>query len=100
MTEVLAFEIEGIRLLGVHSEAVCAGRSCILHNPLNHGMRDWKLIWREDRSIFERLCPECGCGHYDSSQYEFHESLNTGWMSVHGCCEHGWGLHQEQKENA
>lgn len=84
MTEVLEFEIEGIRLLGVHPEAVCAGQTCVLHNPLNHGMRDWKLIWREDRGIFERICSH-GIGHPDPSQFEFWAEMNAMYEAVHGC---------------
>lgn len=93
---------DGRVLCNIHSAETCSGQWCVIHNPMPHGMKDWVLHWREDRRIFERICPECGCGHYDSSQLEYH--LNTGQESqaVHGCCEHGWGLHQipeNQEEN-
>jgi len=86
---------DGLVLRNVHSMEVCRGRWCVIHWPMPHGMSEWKLHYRSDRGIFERICPECGCGHYDSSQYDYHESIGEEWQAVHGCCEHGWGLHRE-----
>lgn len=94
MTEVLEFEIEGIRLRGVHSGAVCAGRTCILHNPLDHHMRGWRLYYRSDRGMFERICP-CGIGHPDPSQFDFWLEMNMAYEIVHGCC----GCCFKKKEN-
>lgn len=84
MIEINEFEIEGIRLLGVHNAWLCAGRTCVLHNPLNHGMRDWKLHYRSDRGIFERICSH-GIGHPDPSQFEFWMEMNAMYEAVHGC---------------
>ena len=78
------------QFVGVHQEGTCAGQVCVVHNPLDHHMREWPMVWRGDRlpPIVERLC-KCGIGHYDLSQWEFHKSLGLGdWVTVHGCCGH------------
>lgn len=85
----------GLVLKNVHSAAGCKGRWCVIHHPMPHGMSDWTLTYRRDRGIFERICPECGCGHYDNSQLEYHLSIGQEWQSIHGCCEHGWSRHGE-----
>lgn len=72
----------------LHSEDVCTGEVCVVHNPLDHHMREWPMVWREDRipPIVERVCGH-GVGHYDFSQWDFHKTLGVGgWVSVHGCC--------------
>lgn len=74
----------------LHPEEACHGQVCVVHNPLDHHMREWPMVWREDRvpPIVERIC-ECGVGHYDFSQWEFHKSLGLGgWVTTHGCCGH------------
>jgi hypothetical protein len=43
-----------------------------------HHMRDWPLIWRNDRGIFERKCPH-GIGHPDPDQG------GPNFSAVHGC---------------
>jgi hypothetical protein len=80
--------VGGVRLVNVHYPANCAGEPCVIHNPTEHGMSHLPLVWREDRGIFERLCP-CGIGHPDPDQRTYW--LRTGRMyeQVHGCC----GLH-------
>src|SRR4051812_2746218 len=50
--------------LMVHSLEDCRGPVCPIHKPTPHHMREWKMIWRGDRQIFERLC-EHGIGHPD-----------------------------------
>ncbi|AXH70396.1 hypothetical protein HOT75_gp008 [Gordonia phage Daredevil] len=79
-------EIEGIQLVRVHDQRQCAGQACVIHNPLDHHMRDWTLHWRDDRKIFERICPSHGCGHPDPSQFDYWESAGRTWEAVHGCC--------------
>lgn len=80
------FEIEGIELANVHNPEKCAGRPCVLHNPTDHPMRKWMLLWRDDRGIFERLCPKHKVGHPDPDQFAYWREINQDFMSVHGCC--------------
>jgi hypothetical protein len=51
-------------LRNVHAASVCEGEHCVIHNPSDHHMRSWPLIWRGDRKMFERVC-EHGIGHPD-----------------------------------
>ena len=90
--------IDGIELRNVHPESACAGRACVIHSPTEHAFTDWTLHWRNDRSLFERICPTCGCGHPDPDQLDFWESEGREFESVHGCCEHAWSRHQEDYE--
>ena len=78
------------RFTGVHPEDTCKGRVCVVHNPLDHHMREWPMVWRGDRvpPIVERIC-ECGVAHPDPSQGEYWGELNVGgWIWTHGCCGH------------
>ena len=73
----------------LHPEETCKGQVCVVHNPLNHHMREWPMVWREDRlpPIVERIC-ECGVGHPDPSQGE--SCTLDSRFSVdhdHDCCE-------------
>jgi hypothetical protein len=64
----------------VHPPDACAAdRACVIHNPTDHHMREWPLIWREDRGFFERRCAH-GIGHPDPDHLEFRPE-----DSVHGC---------------
>lgn len=74
----------GLELVNVHDESKCDGRVCIVHSPTDHHMRDWPLHFREDRGIFERICPH-GVGHPDFDQYEFWEETDQMWQAAHGC---------------
>ena len=94
------YEIEGIRLVGVHKEAACAGRTCIIHSPTDHHMRLFPLHWRSDRGIFERIC-EHGVGHYDPDQMTYWKEQGWEGMDVHGCCGYGCCVppdHDEEKQ--
>lgn len=74
-------------LHNVHDEAVCRGRTCMIHNPLHTKMDDWPLHWRYDRGFFERICA-CGVGHPDPSQFDYWRETEQGWQMIHGCCGH------------
>lgn len=76
--------IEGIRLKNVHSPERCAGRTCIVHNQTDHHMRVWRLHWRDDRGIFERICPH-GIGHPDPDQFDYWRDNRRMSEAVHGC---------------
>ena len=75
-----------VRLWNIHDPQECAGMPCVIHNPTDHHMRSWRLHWRADRKIFERLCPLHGCGHPDPDQFVYWGSSGQDWLGVHGCC--------------
>lgn len=82
------YQLNGRKLGGVHFEEDCSGDTCVIHKPTDHLMRDWTLIWRNDRDIFERIC-EHGIGHPDPDQTEFWMNTmllaDAEAMEVHGC---------------
>ncbi|MBF6085175.1 hypothetical protein IU485_27765 [Nocardia cyriacigeorgica] len=83
MTAVL--DPNHLQLVGVHPPAACEGRACPMHNPTDHHMRDWPVIWRPDRAILERICHHA-VGHPDPDQFEYWDRTGQPWQSVHGCC--------------
>jgi hypothetical protein len=76
--------VGGFTLHNVHRPWDCLGGTCWIHKPSAHHMRDWDVVWREDRQMLERLC-EHGVGHPDPDQ------PLTDW--VHGCCGCCLGTH-------
>lgn len=68
----------------VHSQAVCDGTSCTLHNPSDHHMVDWPMVLRAS-GLIERTCPD-GVGHPDpdSARYFIEKTGEDHW-AVHGC---------------
>ncbi len=72
-------------LKNVHGHRQCGGRVCIIHKPTGHHMRDWPLLWRDDRNIWERICLH-GVGHPDPDQIPYWEESNQSWQTIHGCC--------------
>lgn len=81
--EVLA--CDWIKLTNVHDISKCRHRACVIHNPSPHHMRFWKLNWRNDRGIFERVCVH-GVGHPDPDQFEYWKEMGYTSMGTHGCC--------------
>lgn len=78
-------EALGPTVLGnVHSPNRCAGYHCVVHNPSDHHMRKWRLNWRDDRGIMERICPH-GIGHPDPDEMAYQFRANSGDTGVHGC---------------
>lgn len=73
-----------VHLWDVHPGSQCAGRPCVLHNPTDHHMSGWRLHYRDDRNIFERICPH-GIGHPDPDQEEYWESIGQSAQGIHGC---------------
>jgi hypothetical protein len=76
--------------LAVHPESVCAGQVCCIHNPSDHHMKSWTQLWRGDRALMERLCPDHGTGHPDPDHMAYYAKTHTAgetWAEgVHGCC--------------
>jgi hypothetical protein len=73
-----------IVLANVHPGELCAGRPCPIHNQTDHHMRDWPLLWRDDRGIFERVCPH-GVGHPDPDQLDYWRETGQDAQAIHGC---------------
>jgi hypothetical protein len=70
--------------LTVHSLGDCRGPVCPVHKPTPHHMREWPMIWRGDRRIFERVC-EHGIGHPDPDDQEAKLFIQGFMDGVHGC---------------
>jgi hypothetical protein len=78
-------DVADLHLTWVHPESACAGQSaCPLHNPSDHHMRGWEVVWRDDRGILERLCPH-GIGHPDPDQFPYWDANGMEAEGVHGC---------------
>lgn len=71
-------------LSAVHNPQLCAGRHCVVHNPSDHHMRSWHLSWRDDKGIFERICPH-GIGHPDPDQVAYFKEAGLEALGIHGC---------------
>lgn len=74
-----------------HAKKDCS-HPCPLHAPSSHHMITWKLLWRDDEGIFERICPH-GIGHPDPDVLAFlrnklgDEEVFLGEVhSCDGCC--------------
>ena len=76
--------VEVIHLCNVHDESLCRGRPCVVHRPTDYHMRGFRLLWRDDRAIFERVCPH-GIGHPDPDQFEYWRMSGREYEGVHGC---------------
>jgi hypothetical protein len=74
----------GVRVekISTHDKDKCAGRHCVIHNPSDHHMRAWRLHWRDEVALMERIC-EHGVGHPDPDHLAF---VKNNWQDVHGCC--------------
>lgn len=82
--ELFGMHVGSATLQNVHLADQCAGRPCIIHNPSDHHMRSWDLVWRGDKGCFERTCPH-GVGHPDPDNAAFLRSIGKSYLSVHGC---------------
>lgn len=85
-----AVQKDDILLHQVHSYSVCRGRECIIHRPDRRDSDLWPLLWREDRGIFERICPH-GVGHPDRAQRDYWLRTEQEHNFIHGCdfcCHH------------
>lgn len=71
-----------------HPASVCAGEHCAIHDPSDHHMRAWPLVYRADRSpLIERLCSH-GVGHPDPDSLDYLADIDPtdrGAWGVHGC---------------
>ena len=68
----------------------CLDYGCCIHNPSDHIMVEWPMLYRFDRGLMERVCPH-GIGHPDPDAIaygmrKFGESADTGVHGCDGCC--------------
>lgn len=77
-------QVGAATLTNVHPPTTCAGRPCVVHNPSDHHMREWRLNWRADRGLMERLCPH-GIGHPDPDDMAYQVSVGRKGQGIHGC---------------
>lgn len=54
----------GQRLIGVHSPQLCAGKSCCIHNPSDHPLKDAPRKFISPGYMMVRIC-EHGIEHPD-----------------------------------
>lgn len=69
-----------------HKKKFCSG-PCPIHGPSGHHMITWPLHWRDDRSIFERICPH-NIGHPDPDTMAYIKRTHPEHYEsegVHGC---------------
>ena len=88
MTDIWVSD-HGLVLQDVHPETACEGRGCCLHHPSDHHMKTWRLNWRGDHGLMERICPH-GIGHVDPDDLAyrmstFHSDADVSRWSQHGC---------------
>lgn len=76
--------IAGITLKNVHERNAICEKGCVIHNPTEHHMSKWKLHYRADRNIFERICDH-GIGHPDPDQFPYWKATDQSYEAVHGC---------------
>lgn len=75
-------------IVNVHLPEKCVGRPCVMHDPSDHHMIEWPLLWRADKGTFERTCTH-GIGHPDPDDDAYQISLGDRWIGIHtcdGCC--------------
>lgn len=65
-------------LTNVHRREDCTP-PCVIHAPSDHHLAHLPLHWRDDRRIFERICPH-GVGHPDPDT-----TYAPGDDDTHGC---------------
>jgi len=88
-------------LTNVHLPGHSSGELCTIHNQANDHMKDWPLLWRFDRGMFERIC-ECGTGHPATEQVAFWKATlspeDAEAQGIHGCCGCCWGGPYEEQQ--
>lgn len=103
----LAYSSTEPRWLKTHARGECGGEWCVIHQPSAHRMRTWRLNWREDRGLMERICPGegHGVGHPDPDDIAFKQSPEyirrlADHYQLHGPDEYPRGYYERlAKEN-
>ena len=73
-----------------NKRASVKGRPCVVHNPSDHGMRGWPLIWDARQSRMRRLCPH-DVEHPDLNDAQYWASLGRSEKTDHPCCRECFG---------
>ena len=73
----------GGQVVYTHSAEHCEP-PCPLHYPSDHPLKDAPLRWREDRHIWERICPH-GIGHNDPDSTAYNRKHGFNDRGDHGC---------------
>lgn len=83
----------GGQTIVAHPEEVCAGQFCVIHNPSDHHMKEWPMLWRTDRKIMERICPhQVGIPDPDDLAYRVNIlGEDPKYAGIHGSCGYGCG---------
>lgn len=80
--------IGGQRIISHPASACQEQMSCCIHKPSDHPMKNWKMNWRDDTKVMERIC-EHGVGHPDPDHLaharQFLQPGEREWDSIHGC---------------
>lgn len=77
------------QVMQVHPERQCLP-PCPIHAPSEHVLSTAPLLWRDDRSMFERVCPH-GTGHPDPDDLAYKrltmlpEVYRMHAYEIHGC---------------
>lgn len=80
-------------LVKTHGPALCDGTPCCIHNPSDHHMRDWGLMFDPGKGdLAYRVCPH-GIPHPDPDSLAYMARLlgadNVLYLALHtceGCC--------------
>jgi len=74
-----------MKQLITHSPDKCSGEHCCIHNPSDHHMSDWPMVWRSDKGVMERICPH-GVGHPDPDDVAHGKRIGRDdALNIHGC---------------
>jgi hypothetical protein len=70
----------------VHSQEICSGRPCTIHNRTDHNMRDFPQHWNSNTMIMERMCPH-DVGHPDPDEFKLIENEILRVHECDSCCK-------------
>ena len=76
-----AILIGGQKLINVHTSNQCFGKNCCIHNPSDHHMRGWLMVYAFTKGSMQRICPDHNTLHPDPDD-PFAGEINP----CCGCC--------------
>lgn len=74
----------GVTGIRTHTPDKCAGRNCVVHNPSEHHLLSWPIVYRSDKGTVERTCLH-GVGHPDPDDAAFQKANGRDYLLIHGC---------------
>ena len=60
-----AILIGGQKLIKVHASYECFQPNCCVHNPSDHHMKEWLMIFKPEYGSMQRICPDHAIFHPD-----------------------------------